>query len=163
MLAPATCSLDQGASEGAFWCAGGSCSLQTLSLLIRSSSPSPLGTSKHQVLGSWVVVMWWCHGLGQGGPTVGSSACGSGWTRSLVFFAQSSTNPLSTAAPASRRIQDIQGLSPRRWSGGASAPLQDSLRGRRMGSKAVPMANSRWERGLLAVFLMRLCLMELGK
>lgn len=163
MLAPASCSPDQGGCEGVFWCAGGSCSPQTLSLLTRSSSSSPLGTLKHQVLWSWVMIMWWCHGLGWGDPTLGSPACGSGWTTSLVFFAQSSTNPLGTAAPASRRSQDIQGLSPRRWSEDASAALQRSLGGRGMGSKAVPMAKSHWERGLLAFCLMRLCLMQLGK
>lgn len=163
MLAPATCSLDQGASSGVLWCAGGSCSPQTLSLLTRSSSSSPLGTLKHQVLWSWVMVMWWCHGLGQGGPRSGSPARGSGWTRSLVFFAQSSANPPSTAAPASRRSQDTQGLSSGCWSEDASATLQRSLPGRRTGSKAVPMANSCWERGLLAVCLMRRCRMELGK
>lgn len=107
--------------------------------------------------------MWWCHGLGWGGLTVGSSARSSGQTRSLVFFAQSFTNPPGTAAPASRRSQDIQGLSPRCWSEGASDSLQRSLWGRRMGSRAVPMENSYWERGLLAVCLMRLYLMELGK
>lgn len=140
-----------------------SCLPETLSLLTRSSFSSPPGTLKHQVLCSWVMVMWWCHGVGRGSLTVGSSACGSGQTRSLVFFAQSFTNPPGTAAPASRRSQDIQGLSPRCWSEGASDSLQRSLWGRRMGSKAVPTANSHWERGLLAVCLMRLHLMELGK
>lgn len=55
------------------------------------------------------------------------------------------------------------GLSLRCWSEGASATLQRSLWGRRTGAKLFSMANSCWERGLLAVCLMRLCLMELGK
>lgn len=112
MLAPATCSLHQAASEGVFWCAGGSCSPQTLFLLTRSSSSSPLGILKHQVLWSWVMVMWLCHGLGQGGPTVGSPACGSGWTRSLVFFARSSTNPPNIAFLPQGEVRAPRGQGP---------------------------------------------------
>lgn len=61
------------------------------------------------------------------------------------------TNPPGAAAPALRRSQDIQGLSPGHRSGGASATLQRSPRGRRTGSKAISMANSCWERGLLTI------------
>lgn len=64
---------------------------------------------------------------------------------------RASANPPGAAAPTSRRNRDVRGLSPGHRSGGASTPPQRSARSRRMGRKAIFMANHRWVRGLLTI------------
>lgn len=140
----------RGVGEGLFWRAGGSCSPRTPSLPVVSSF-SPLGTSKHQVLQSWGMGMWRCHGLGTRRPRGGVTRASRMAKVPRVPHPELLQDPPGAAAPTSRRNRDVQGLSPRHRSGGASTPPQRSARSRRMGRKAIFMANRCWEHGLLTI------------
>lgn len=59
----------------------------------------------------------------------------------LCSLPRAPASPAGTAALALKRSEDVQGLSPRQWSEGASATLLCLLRSR-TGSKAISMANS---------------------
>lgn len=149
-----------GVCEGVFWRAGGSCSPRTWSLprgqqlFTLAGRLEALGPTE---LGDGVAVVPWA--WDEVAPQQGDLRAEDG-RGSLCSSPRGPTNPPGAAAALnSRRSQDVQGLSPRRRSGGASPTLQRSPQSRRTGSKAISMAIC----GVLTVCLVKLCLLVVGK
>lgn len=158
-LRPPRAARPWGVCEGVFWRAGGSCSPRTCSLprgqqlftlagRLEAPGPMELGDGDAAVPWAWDEVA----------PQQGDLRAEDG-RGSLCSSRRGPTNPPGAAAFNSRRSQDIQGLSPRRRSGGASPTLQRSPQSRRMGSKAISMAIC----GVSTVCLVKLCLLVVGK